>query len=159
MPLQKKSVAVQNLSQLKSFNAYQYMQEDVLHNKEKINQALNECSGWLTTLDQLKEESYGLKTKLSEVLDNYTDSELVAEAENFHNLIIVRDEYIRDIATDTKNQENKLREALQKNTTDRYWIKPQEKLRNEIDYLEKDFAKMRDNFYRKFLTKQQDKRS
>lgn len=158
MPLQKKSVAVQNLSQLKSFNAYQYMQQDVLHNKEKINQALHECSGWLTKLNQLKEESNELKTKLSEVLDNYTDSDLVAEAENFHNLIIVRDEYIKDIATDTKSQENKLREALLKTSPDRYWIKPQEKLRNEIDYLEKDFAKMRDNFNRKFLRTQNDGR-
>jgi len=135
------------------------MQHDVLHNKEKINQALIECAGWLATLNLLKEESYALKTKLSEALDSNTDKELLADAENFHNLIIVRDEFIKDIATDTKNQERTLKEALLKTTTDRYWLKPQEKLRNEIVYLEKDFTKMKDNFYRKFLKKQHDERS
>lgn len=129
------------------------MLHNTSHIKEKINQALGECTAWLTTLDLLKEESYSLKTKLSEALDNDADKELVAEAENFHNLIIIRDEYIRDIATDTRNQEKKLTEAASKNPSDRQWIKPQQKLRNEIAYLEKDFSTMRDDFYRKFLKK------
>jgi hypothetical protein len=129
------------------------MLQDTSHTKEKINQALGECAAWLTKLNLLKEESYSLKTKISEALDNNTDKELVAEAENFQNLIIIRDEYIRDIATDTRNQEKKLKDTALKNTSDRQWIKAQQKLRNEIAYLEKDFAAMRENFYRKFLKK------
>ncbi len=144
---------MQNPNQIKTFKAYHYMLHDTSHTKEKINQALGECTAWLTTLNLLKEESYSLKTKLSEALDNNADKELVAEAENFHNLIIIRDEYIRDIATDTRNQEKKLTDAASKNISDRQWIKPQQKLRNEIAYLEKDFANMREDFYRKFLKK------
>lgn len=126
------------------------MQHEILHNKEKINQALTECAAWLTTLNLLKEESYSLKNKLSEAVDNNTDKELLAEAENFHNLILIRDEYIQDIAVDTKNQDKKLKEAL-KNPADKFWLKPQQKLRNEIAYLQNDFATMREDFYRKFL--------
>lgn len=129
------------------------MLHDTSQNKERINQALSECTAWLTTLNLLKDESYSLKTILSEALDKNTDKELVAEAENFHNLIIVRDEYIRDIATDTKRQEKKIAEAASKNLSDRHWLKSQQKLRNEIAYLEKDFSKMREDFYRKFLKK------
>jgi hypothetical protein len=135
------------------------MHHDVLHNDEKIIQALSECSAWLGMLNLLKEESYSLKAKLSEALENNADKELLAEAENFHNLIIVRDEYIRDIGTDTKNQERKLREALTKKSFEKQWVKPQEKLKNEIAYLEKDFAAMRANFYNKFPAKQHDERS
>lgn len=127
------------------------MQHEILHNKEKINQALTECEAWLITLNQLKEESYSLKNKLSEAVDNNTDKELLAEAENFHNLILIRDEYIQDIAVDTKSQDKKLKEVLLKNPADKHWIKPQQKLRNEITYLQKDFATMREDFYRKFL--------
>jgi len=150
---------VQNLNQIKRTNAYQYMHHDVLHNNEKIIYAMSECSAWLATLNLLKEESYALKSKLSEALDNTTDKALLAEAENFHNLFIVRDEYIRDIAADTKNHEKKLGEILSKNPTDRQWMKPQEKLRNEIAYLERDFSEMRTNFYRVFFNEQQDKKS
>lgn len=129
------------------------MQQDNSYNKEKINQALVECAAWLTTLNLLKEESYSLKTKLSEALDNNTDRELIAEAENYHTLIITRDEYIRDIAADAKSQEKKLKEAAVKNISEKQWNKLQQKLRNEITYLEKDFAAMREDFYRKLLKK------
>jgi chaperonin cofactor prefoldin len=144
---------VQNLNQIKTHQAYHCMLQDSSHNKEKINHALSECTAWLTSLNLLKEESYSLKTILSEALDKNTDKELVAEAENFHNLIIVRDEYIRDIAADTKSQGKKLQEAITKTRPDRQWVKQQQKLRNEIAYLEMDFANMRDGFYRKFLKK------
>jgi hypothetical protein len=144
---------VLNRNQIKTFKAYQYMLHNTSHTKEKVNQALEECASWLTMLNHLKEESYSLKTKLSEALDNNADKELLAEAENFHNLIIIRDEYIRDIAMDTRNQEKKLTDAASKPLSDRLWIKPQQKLRNEITYLKKDFANMRDDFYHKFLKK------
>jgi len=129
------------------------MLHDTTHNKEKINQALSECAVWLAALNLLKEESYSLKTKLSEALDNNANKELVAQAENFHNLIIVRDEYIKDIEKKKKNLEKKLREAIAKAPPERQWAKQQQKLRNEIAYLERDFANMRDDFYRKFLKK------
>jgi predicted nuclease of predicted toxin-antitoxin system len=144
---------VQNHNQIQTPGAYQYMQQENLYNKEKINQALGECTAWLTTLNLLKDESYSLKTKLSEALDNNTDRELIAEAENYHTLIITRDEYIRDIAADTKSQEKKLKEAALKNIAEKQWNKLQQKLRNEIAYLEKDFAAMKEDFYRKFLKK------
>ncbi|OJY79635.1 MAG: hypothetical protein BGP13_18975 [Sphingobacteriales bacterium 40-81] len=127
------------------------MLNDLSYNKEKISQAISECVAWLTSLSLLKDESNELKNTLSEVLDNNTtDKELIAEAENFHNLIIERDEYIKDIAIDVKRLEKKIKEFPSKNI-DRHWQKQQQKLRNEMIYLEKDFAKMREDFYRKFL--------
>lgn len=129
------------------------MLHDASHNKEKISLLLEECAAWIATLNLLKEESYSLKTKLSEALDNNTDKDLVIQAETFHNLIIERDEYIKDIAADVKGQEKKLKEAPVKSVADKQLVKQQQKLRNEISYLEKDFAKMREDFYRKFLKK------
>lgn len=126
------------------------MLHDASFNKEKIIHALGECSAWLTTLNLLKEESYLLKNRLSEALDNNADRNLIAHAEDYHNLILVRDEYIRDIGTDVKKQEKVLKDALQKNHTDKFKIKQQEKLRNEITYLQKDFASIREAFYREF---------
>ncbi|MFT3747248.1 MAG: hypothetical protein QM768_02990 [Agriterribacter sp.] len=129
------------------------MLNDLSYNKEKISQAVSECVAWLTSLNLLKDESNALKTTLSEVLDNNTtDKELIVEAEIFHNLIIERDEYIKDIAIDVKRQEKKFKDISSKNI-DRHWQKQQQKLRNEVIYLEKDFARMREDFYRKFLKK------
>lgn len=122
------------------------------YNREKINQALLECAAWVVSLNRLKEESYYLKTRLSEALDKHTDRELIAEAEDFQNLVIVRDEFIKDIAKDAKSQEEKLKEALSKNNSyEKNWLKQQQKLRNEVAYLEKDFTKMNEDFSRKFL--------
>ncbi|MFT4017018.1 MAG: hypothetical protein QM668_08665, partial [Agriterribacter sp.] len=127
---------------------------DLSYNKEKINQALGECVAWQASLNSLKEESYTLKTTLSEVLDNNTTAkELIAEAEDFHNFIVERDEYIKDISIDAKRQEKKLKEFSAKNIPDKHWQKQQQKLRNEVAHLQKDFVKMREDFYRKFLKK------
>lgn len=125
---------------------------DLSYNKEKINRALSESIAWLTSLNLLRDESYSLKTTLSKVLDdNTTGKELITEAENFHNLIIEIDEYIREISVDVKNQEKKLRELLNNPDNDKSWLKEQHKLRNEIIYLERDLQKMREDFYRKLL--------
>lgn len=131
------------------------MLNDLSNNNEKIKQALGECIAWLTSLNILREESYSLKTTLSKVLDNNTtDKELIVEAEHFHNLIIERDQYIKEISIDAKNQERKLQELYQHNTgNDKNWQKEQQKLRNEIAYLERDLKKMREEFYRKLLKK------
>jgi broad-specificity NMP kinase len=125
-----------------------------LHNKEKINQALGECVAWQASLNSLKEESYTLKTTLSEMLDNNTtDKELIALAENFHNLIIEKDEYIKEIAIDAKRQQKKLKELLSAKNIDKTWQTQQQKLRTKIICLEKNFYKMREDFYKKILKK------
>ncbi len=128
------------------------MLNDLSYNNEKINRALSECVAWLTLLNLLKDESYSLKTTLSKVLDNNTtDKELISAAEHFNNLIIERDEYIKDISIDTKKQQSKLKELQLKNLpNDKSWQKEQQKLRNEMVYLELDLKKMREDFYRRF---------
>ena len=129
------------------------MLNNLSNSKEKINKALGECIAWLTSLNLFKEESYSLKTTLSKVLDNNTaDKDLIADAEHFQTLIIERDEYIKDISIDVKKQQSKLKELFLKNLlTNKDWQKEQQKLRNEIAYLERDLRKMREDFYKKFL--------
>lgn len=131
----------------------QNMLNDLSYNNDKIKQALGECNRWLNALDLLRDESYALKTTLSKVLDdNHTDKELIANAEHFHNLIIERDQYIKEISVDAKNQEKKLRELYPGNTgNDKQWQKEQQKLRNEINYLKQDLQKMREDFNGKLL--------
>lgn len=131
------------------------MLNDLSYNNERINRALGECIAWLTSLNLLKDESYSLKTTLSKVLDNNTtDKELIIEAEHFHNMIIEKDEHIKEISVDTKKQEKKLKALYLNNAVnDKGWQKEQQKLRNEITYLERELKKMREEFYRKLLKK------
>lgn len=130
------------------------MLNDLSYNKEKINHAIGECITWLVSLNLLRDESYTLKTTLSQVLDGNTDKELISAAEIFHNSIIERDEFIKDISVDAKKQERKLNEISVKSTfSDSQWQWEQQKLRNEISLLKNDFAKMRKEFYRKFLNR------
>lgn len=127
------------------------MQQDNTYTNETIKQVLSECTTWLDTLNHLKEESYFLKTKLSEIVDNNTNNDWIAEAENFHTFIIIRDESIRDMAADIKKQQKALRELELKNQSDKQWLKPFQKMRNEINYLKNDFAAMKEDFHNKFL--------
>lgn len=111
-----------------------------------------ECAAWLRLLDFLKQENSFLKTRLSVVVDHKTDREFLNEAEHFQNLFIIKDEYIREIAKDAKMHNEKLKQAilLKKDIEDKL-IRQQQKLRNEMDHLEKEFIRMKNDFNKKLL--------
>ena len=104
-------------------------------------------------LDFFIQENSFLKTRLSEVVDRETDKTFIANAEHFQNEFILKDEYFHDIERDIKEQEKNLQLALvQKRLPDYKTCKKQEKLRNEIANLEKEFSNIKTQFNKYLLS-------
>ncbi|MEO7048846.1 MAG: hypothetical protein ABI091_26325 [Ferruginibacter sp.] len=111
----------------------------------QTDQFRHENKTWCRLLDFFKEENTILKTRLSEVLDRSSDKEFLAMAELFQNKFIIKDEYIDELLNDINKQEDELGktgDALPGKTL----IKHQEKLRNEMEYFEKDFNTLKNGF-------------
>ncbi len=119
----------------------------------KTEQFLHENITWKRLLDFFIQENSFLKTRLSEVVDRTTDHTFIATAEHFQNEFILKDEYIHDIESDIKGQEKNLQLAFsQKRIPDGKLCKKQEKLRNEISYLEKEFSDLKNQFNKYLLS-------
>jgi hypothetical protein len=119
----------------------------------KTEQFLHENITWKRLLDFFIQENSFLKTRLSEVVDRETDKEFIANAEHFQNEFILKDEYFHDIEHDIKEQEKNLQLALvQKKLPDYKTSKKQEKLRNEISNLEKEFSNIKTQFNKYLLS-------
>ena len=111
----------------------------------KPDQFHHENKTWNRMLEFFKQENTFLKNRLSEVLDNSTDKEFLALAEHFQNRFIIKDEYIDELRHDINEQDKKLTESTA-NYIDINLIKRQEKLGNEMEYFEKDFNKLKNEF-------------
>ena len=119
----------------------------------KTAQFLHENISWKRLLDFFIQENSFLKTRLSEVVDKETDTVFIANAEHFQNEFILKDEYIHDIRNDIKLQEKNLQLAVtQKKEPDQKVCIKQEKLRNEMSYLEKEFSILKNEFNKYLLS-------
>ncbi len=119
----------------------------------KTAQFLHENISWKRLLDFFIQENSFLKTRLSEVVDKETDAVFIANAEHFQNEFILKDEYIHDIGNDIKTQEKNLQLAvIQKKEPDQKICSKQEKLRNEMSYLEKEFSILKNEFNKYLLS-------
>jgi hypothetical protein len=116
----------------------------------KTDQFHHENMTWERLIDFLKQENSFLKNRLAQVLDHNGPgmAQFIAEAEHFQTQFILKDEFFNELKQDIEDQEKKLNQAaLQDNTVmNGKIIKQQEKLRNEIAYLEKDFARLKNEF-------------
>jgi hypothetical protein len=110
----------------------------------KTEQFLYENKTWNRLLYFFILENSLLKTRLSKVVDRETDQLFIARAEQFQNEFILKDEYLLDIGNDIKGQEKELQKAfIQKIDPDQETCKMQEKLRNEMFYLEKESTNLK----------------
>jgi hypothetical protein len=116
----------------------------------KPEQFYHENKTWERSLDFFKQENAFLKTRLSEVVDHKTDKEFLALAEQFQNQFILKDEFIDELRHDINLQQVVLKDyQLPGNSAlDGKLSKKQVKLRNEIEYLEKDFTNLKNEFNR-----------
>ena len=112
-----------------------------------------ENNTWERLLEYLKQENAFLKTRLAEVLDQSTNKNFLALAEQFQNRFILKDEFIDELRHDIHEQDKLLKEQYinKPKTLDPKTIKKQEKLRNEMAYLEKDFPMLKNEF-NKYIT-------
>lgn len=115
--------------------------------KNKTDQVIQECMAWERLLDFFKQENSYLKTRLSEVLDNKTDKDFLALAEHFQNQFILKDEFVDEMSHDVKEQEKNLIILADRTANiEERLIKKQQKIRNEMEFLEKDFNRMKNEF-------------
>ena len=123
-----------------------------MHGSIKIEQFLHENTTWKRLLDFFVQENSFLKTRLSEVVDKENDALFIIEAERFQNEFILKDEFLQDMRRDIKEQQSKL-QSLQHNKqeADSRITKRQQKLRNEIAFLEKDFPTLKNKFNKYLL--------
>lgn len=120
----------------------------------KAEQFHHENQTWERSLDFFKQENSYLKTRLSEVVDQVTDNDFLALAEQYQNQFILKDEFIQELQHDIHEQEATLKKGFLTDNPapNAKTIKRQEKLRNEIEYLEKDFARLRNEFNKYLAT-------
>lgn len=114
----------------------------------KSEQFRHENKTWERLLEFFKQENAVLKNRLSEVVDRKTDKDFLALAEQFQNLFIVKDEFIDELRHDVHEQQDHLNKRLISTSSEKdiKIVKKQEKLRNEMEYLEKDFARVKNEF-------------
>ncbi len=115
----------------------------------KLDQYRHEYMTWKRMLEFFKQENAFLKTRLSEVVDRNTDREFLALAEHFQNQFIIKDEFMDELRHDVNELESitKIISGIQKNTApDKKIESKQNKLRNEIEYLEKNFTQLKNEF-------------
>ena len=130
------------------------MTNNVHHNEKlsKTEQFLQECAGWIRLLDFFKQENIYLKTRLSVVVDHKAESDFLPLAEQFQSEFILKDEFIKEITLDVKKQQAMLTDLALKNIpAEEKLNKQQQKLRNEIEFLEKDFS-VNKNQFNKFIS-------
>ncbi len=118
----------------------------------KTDQFHHENRTWGRMLEFIKQENSYLKTRLSEVLDHNSDKNFLALAEQFQNKFILKDEFIDELRHDVNKQEQSLKVLGEGSLNDKL-SKRQERLRNEIEYFEMDFIKLKNEFNKYLSTK------
>ncbi len=111
----------------------------------KPDQFHHENKTWTRLLEFFKQENTFLKNRLSEVVDHRTDKEFLALAEQFQNKFVIKDEYINELRHDINLQDVELLNSNDIMLNNRLCNK-QEKLRNEMEYFEKDFTDLKNEF-------------
>lgn len=111
----------------------------------KPEQYLHETKTWNRLLEFIKQENTFLKNRLAAVLDNKTDKDFLALAEQFQNRFIINDELIDELRHDINLQEGGF--TKKDNTAcDHKTIRKQDKFRNEMEYFEKNFLSLKNEF-------------
>ena len=123
-------------------------------NISKSQQFQHENQMWSRSIDFYKQENNFLKTRLSEVVDQKNGKDFLALAEHFQNRFIVKDEFLDELNHDINAQDRKLKENITQavNSINDKLVKRQDKLRNEMEYLEKDFAQLKNEFNKYLAT-------
>lgn len=111
----------------------------------KPDQFQHENKTWVRMLEFLKQENTYLKNRLAEVVDHNADKDFLARAEQFQNRFILKDEYIDELRHDINLQNIDVLNSND-NLNEKKLMLRQEKLRNEMEYFEKDFHKLKNEF-------------
>lgn len=111
----------------------------------KSDQYRYENRTWIRLLEFFKQENAVLKNRLAEVVDACTDKEFLMLAEQFQNKFIIKDEFIDELRHDINIQNQEMGSEVRKLLGDKL-LKQQEKLRHEMEFFEKDFYLLKNEF-------------
>ena len=106
----------------------------------RVRQFQKESESWKRMLEYIQMENSCLKTRLSDVVSEDGRKELLAEAENFQNRFIRKDEVISLVRRDIREFDTLLLNSLEAgNINLAETSKKQKKLRTEMETLEQRF--------------------
>jgi len=117
----------------------------------KLDQYQHENLSWSRSLEFFKQENAHLKDRLTQVVDKTSDRNFLAQAEHFQNQFIIKDEFIDELKHDVNEQARMIKDYSKKGLNGlEVGVTPfssvQEKLREQMLYLEKDFSALRNEF-------------
>ena len=113
----------------------------------KLQQMQHEINTWKRMLGFMQEENVHLKNRLSEVLKDRFNKELLDTVEFYQTKFIEEDEMIVLLKTKVSELENTLLNTITSNdNNDAHLSKKIEKLRKGIDDAEKKFNSVNNNF-------------
>ena len=120
----------------------------------KLDHYCQEYLSWERMLDFFKQENAFLKTRLSQVVDKKTDKDFLAYAEHFQNQFIIKDEFIDELNHDVREMQDICARDMKmlKNNPDKKTEGRHNKLRNEIEFLEKNFTQLKNEFNKYILS-------
>ena len=114
----------------------------------RVRQFQKESESWKRMLEYIQMENSYLKTRLSDVVSEDGRKELLAEAENFQNRFIRKDEVISLVRRDIREFDTLLLNSLEAgNINLAETSKKQKKLRTEMETLEQRFNKLKFEFH------------
>lgn len=114
---------------------------------QKLKQLQYESDGWKRLLRFMMDENIHLKNRLSEVLRDQFDKNLLVEVEGFQNNLIKEDEVIGLLRNDVAELDKLLvREICEDGNIINEIDRRLKNLRNNIIYAEKKFGQLKSEF-------------
>lgn len=115
--------------------------------EQKLKQLQHESEAWKRLLGFMTDESIHLKYRLSEVLKDKFDKNLLDELEDFQSKFITKDELIRLLRNDLAELDKLLvREIFDDGNIMKKIGTQLHKLRNNIEVAERQFSKLKSEF-------------
>ncbi|MGZ8510886.1 MAG: hypothetical protein ACXWV6_12030 [Chitinophagaceae bacterium] len=113
----------------------------------KLKQLQFESNAWKRLLCFMMDENVHLKNRITEILKNDTDNNLLEEIENFQNNLVRQDEVISLLRHDTAELDKLLvREIFEDGAITKEINKKLKDLRNNISTAEQQFTKVKLEF-------------
>ena len=122
--------------------------------KQSLHNLYDECNSHMRSLDFYKQELKYLQKRLADIVKGNTDSDILAQAEQFQNQFIISRENLDEQSHTIKSQLKVIEKMIKQkpNHFDEKTIQDGSKFSQNIHNTEKDFAAMKLRF-NKFLAK------
>lgn len=112
----------------------------------KIKQFKHENNTWFRTLDYMQQENVHLKNRLAEIAKNKLEKKLLEQVEYFQNSFLNKDAVIALLRRDIAAQNQSIDLNWANDGIDKNWLARHEKLRVDMNKMEKEFSKLKYEF-------------